>query len=108
MRGELSFERPADPRKAMATFDAEQVRLSGVIGRAVLRARITEGPPMWHAARSCVFEALTAHRPYRAGMAIEKALAIVHGDTGTAFCPVAVSGLDAWLERRGDDWALAA
>ena len=55
-----------------------------------------------------VFEALTATRPYRDGMPVEKALAIVHGDVGTAFCPEAASGLDAWLARAGDDWALAA
>ena len=42
-----------------------------------------------------VFEALIATRPYRAGMRIEKALDIVHGDVGSAFCPEAVSGLDA-------------
>ena len=55
-----------------------------------------------------VFEALTADRPYRSGMPVEKALSIVHADVGIAFCPEAVSGLDAWLERRGDHWALAA
>ena len=55
-----------------------------------------------------VFEALTATRPYRPGMPVEQALGIVHGDTGSAFCPEAVAGLDAWLERSGDDWALAA
>lgn len=55
-----------------------------------------------------VFEALTATRPYRPGMPVEQALAIVHHDTGSAFCPEAVGGLDAWLERSGDDWALAA
>ena len=41
-------------------------------------------------------------------MPVEKALGIVHGDIGSAFCPVAVSGLDAWLDAAGDDWALAA
>jgi hypothetical protein len=41
-------------------------------------------------------------------MPVEKALAIVHGDIGTAFCPDAASGLDAWLDRAGADWALAA
>ena len=55
-----------------------------------------------------VFEALTADRPYRAGMPIEQALGIVHGDVGTAFCFEAVSGLDAWLEACGGSWALAA
>ncbi|CAA9488196.1 MAG: Metal-dependent phosphohydrolase [uncultured Solirubrobacteraceae bacterium] len=55
-----------------------------------------------------VFEALTATRPYRAGMPVEKALDIVHGDIGTAFCPEAAAGLDAWLDRAGDGWALAA
>lgn len=33
-----------------------------------------------------VCEALTADRPYRVGMPAEKALAIIKGDTGTAFC----------------------
>ncbi len=55
-----------------------------------------------------VFEALTATRPYRAGMPVEKALSIVHRDIGTACCPHAAAGLDAWLEKAGDSWALAA
>nr|MBA2643902.1 HD-GYP domain-containing protein [Solirubrobacterales bacterium] len=55
-----------------------------------------------------VFEALTADRPYRAGMPVEKALGILHGDAGTAFCPEALSGFDSWLAHAGDGWALAA
>ncbi len=55
-----------------------------------------------------VFEALTADRPYRAGMPVQKALGILHGDAGTAFCPEALSGFDSWLAHAGDGWALAA
>lgn len=55
-----------------------------------------------------VFEALTADRPYRAGMSVEKALGILHGDAGTAFCPEALGGFDSWLADAGDGWALAA
>ena len=55
-----------------------------------------------------VFEALTADRPYRAGMPVEKALGILHGDAGSALCPVALEGFDSWLARAGDGWALAA
>ena len=55
-----------------------------------------------------VFEALTADRPYRAGMPVEKALGILHGDAGSAFCPVALGGFDSWLARAGDGWALTA
>ena len=44
-----------------------------------------------------VFEALTADRPYRDAMPIEKALGIVRGMSGTALCPAAVGGLETTL-----------
>lgn len=55
-----------------------------------------------------VFEALTATRPYRDGMPVEKALGIVRGDVGAAFCPEAASGSERWLGKNGGGWALSA
>ena len=55
-----------------------------------------------------VFEALTADRPYRDGMPVEKALAILHAGAGSAFCAVALGGFDSWLSHAGDGWALTA
>jgi HD-GYP domain-containing protein (c-di-GMP phosphodiesterase class II) len=46
-----------------------------------------------------IYEALTADRPYRAGMPPERALAIVREEAGTRLCPRAVEGLEAYLER---------
>ncbi len=47
-----------------------------------------------------VFEALTADRPYREAMPIEKALGIVRGMSGTALCPAAVGGPGGVAGRR--------
>jgi HD-GYP domain-containing protein (c-di-GMP phosphodiesterase class II) len=55
-----------------------------------------------------VFEALTADRPYRAGMPVEQSLSIVNSDVGSAFRGAAVSGLEALLAASGDGWMLAA
>ncbi|EFL88498.1 HD-GYP domain-containing protein [Ahrensia sp. R2A130] len=46
-----------------------------------------------------VFDALSAERPYRAAMPIEKALAILDEDTGTAFDGECVTALKRGLER---------
>lgn len=53
-----------------------------------------------------VFDALTADRPYRKAMPVEKALAIMRGDVGTAFDPAcfaalerAIAGLDTELAQ---------
>ncbi len=48
-----------------------------------------------------VFEALTAARPYREGMPVEKVLGILNGDAGTAVCGESVAALKTWLDRRG-------
>lgn len=43
-----------------------------------------------------IYEALTADRPYRAGMPRERALAILHEERGPKLCAVAVDALEAW------------
>lgn len=55
-----------------------------------------------------VCEALTADRPYRAGMPIERAFEIIVSDVGTALCPVAVNGLRQWLSLGSREWQLQA
>jgi HD-GYP domain-containing protein (c-di-GMP phosphodiesterase class II) len=47
-----------------------------------------------------VFEALTAARPYRAGLPIDQVLAMMQGDVGSGLCGDAFAGLEAWLDRR--------
>jgi putative nucleotidyltransferase with HDIG domain len=44
-----------------------------------------------------IYEALTADRPYRAGMPVEKALGILRSEAGTKLCPEAVAGLERSL-----------
>ncbi|MCY0093157.1 HD-GYP domain-containing protein [Hoeflea ulvae] len=46
-----------------------------------------------------VFDALTAERPYRAAMPIAGALAILDGDSGSAFDPVCIAALKSGLGR---------
>lgn len=46
-----------------------------------------------------VFDALTADRPYRAGMPVERALAILHADSGTALDGDCVAALERALAR---------
>ena len=41
-----------------------------------------------------VYEALTADRPYRAGMSREDALAIIDGDRGSKLCGTAIDALE--------------
>lgn len=61
-----------------------------------------------------VCEALTADRPYRQGMPAEQALAIIQGDTGSAFCPEVSEAFMQYqadsnlFERLGQRVALAA
>ena len=45
-----------------------------------------------------VFEALTADRPYRPGMPLEKALGIIRRESGSGLCPACIEGLESWLE----------
>jgi HD-GYP domain-containing protein (c-di-GMP phosphodiesterase class II) len=42
-----------------------------------------------------IYEALTADRPYRAGMTADRALAVLAQDRGTKLCPVALDALEA-------------
>jgi len=44
-----------------------------------------------------MYEALTADRPYRAGLDREPALAIVRAEAGTKLCPVSVEALERSL-----------
>ncbi|GGK38809.1 HD-GYP domain-containing protein [Salinarimonas ramus] len=46
-----------------------------------------------------VFDALTADRPYRAGMPVEKALSILHADSGSALDGDCVAALERALAR---------
>jgi len=45
------------------------------------------GPPARILAVADVFDALVSDRPYRAGMPIEQALAIIRSDAGSKLCP---------------------
>lgn len=45
-----------------------------------------------------VYDALTATRPYRSAMERSDALDLMRGQVGTAFCPVALSALEVYLE----------
>ena len=55
-----------------------------------------------------VFDALTADRPYRSAMPLEKALSIMRADLGTAFDPVCFSALERALAAIEGDLARAA
>ena len=46
-----------------------------------------------------IWEALTADRPYRAGMPVEKALGILEKERGTGLCPEAVDALHECVTR---------
>jgi HD-GYP domain-containing protein (c-di-GMP phosphodiesterase class II) len=57
-----------------------------------------------------IFDALTADRPYRAGMPVADALAILEKDVGTAVdaaCLAGLKGALAQLERSGQQPPLA-
>ena len=55
-----------------------------------------------------VFDALTADRPYRAAMSLEKALGIMRADLGTAFDPICFAALERALAAIEGDLARAA
>jgi HD-GYP domain-containing protein (c-di-GMP phosphodiesterase class II) len=55
-----------------------------------------------------VFDALTADRPYRAAMPIEKALGIMRADLGAAFDPLCFAALERALATIEGDLARAA
>jgi HD-GYP domain-containing protein (c-di-GMP phosphodiesterase class II) len=46
-----------------------------------------------------IYDALTADRPYRAAMPVERALAIIDGDTGSALDPACAAALKAVIAR---------
>jgi HD-GYP domain-containing protein (c-di-GMP phosphodiesterase class II) len=48
---------------------------------------------------SDVFDALTAHRPYRAAMQVPKALEIMRDEIGTSFDPACFAALERALTR---------
>jgi HD-GYP domain-containing protein (c-di-GMP phosphodiesterase class II) len=50
-----------------------------------------------------IYEALTADRPYRAGMERGQALQIIHRERGTKLCMNAVDGLEAAVDEL-DAW----
>jgi HD-GYP domain-containing protein (c-di-GMP phosphodiesterase class II) len=47
-----------------------------------------------------IYEALTADRPYRAGMPHDKAMSILSGERDTKLCGVAIDGLAAFIASR--------
>jgi HD-GYP domain-containing protein (c-di-GMP phosphodiesterase class II) len=55
-----------------------------------------------------VFDALTADRPYRAAMPLEKALGIMRADLGSAFDPICFAALERALATIEGDLARAA
>lgn len=55
-----------------------------------------------------VFDALTADRPYRAAMPLEKALGLMRADLGTAFDPTCFAALERVLAAIEGDLARAA
>lgn len=54
-----------------------------------------------------IYEALTADRPYRAGMTPQQALGLLARDRGTKLCPLALDALDA-VVAAGEERARAA
>lgn len=46
-----------------------------------------------------MYEAMTAHRPYRDGMSQEKVLGILGEESGVSICPESVAALISWLDR---------
>lgn len=61
-------------------------------------------PDMRILAVADIYEALTAHRPYRDGMPLEKAMGIIRSDTPHKLDDDAVAALEAWV--RTDDPAV--
>lgn len=55
-----------------------------------------------------IFEALTAARPYREGLAPEKVIAMLTKDAGVVVCPVSLDALKGWLERRDFESRMAS
>lgn len=49
-----------------------------------------------------VSEALSAKRPYRDGMPLDRVLGILRKDAGTALCDEAVAGAEQWLRSGGE------
>ena len=71
-----------------------------------------DGPRLTMTARvlavADVADALMSARPYRAAMPIDRVLAIIEGDAGTAFCPDCVVALREVLVERAAEMQVAA
>jgi HD-GYP domain-containing protein (c-di-GMP phosphodiesterase class II) len=50
---------------------------------------------------------LSAARPYRDAMPLERVLEILQRDAETAICPTALAGLKSWLAQREFDGRVA-
>ncbi len=71
-------------------------------GKGYHRRLVTEELPLHYRilAVADVYDALTAKRPYRDAMPIEKVLSIMDKDAGTAFAPEVVDALHHWIDRQ--------
>jgi putative nucleotidyltransferase with HDIG domain len=65
--------------------------------RGMTAAQLTV--PMRILAVADIYDALTAHRPYRAAMPVEQALGIVGEQAGSGLCPLAVDALETAVAR---------
>ncbi|MBA4029848.1 MAG: metal-dependent phosphohydrolase [Planctomyces sp.] len=70
-------------------------------GKGYHRRLVTEELPLHYRilAVADVYDALTAKRPYRDAMPLEKVMAIMDKDSGTSFAPEVVQALHEWIER---------
>jgi putative nucleotidyltransferase with HDIG domain len=80
----------------MAAAHHEKLDGSGY-HRGMTAAELTV--PMRILAVADIFDALTAHRPYRAAMPVKRALGIVGEQAGSGLCPRTVEALEAAVAR---------
>ena len=90
------LERVACFRDLAAVAAAHHERLDGS-GYHLGLAAFDLSRPARILAVADVFEALTADRPYRAAMPVDRALGIVRAQSGTGLCPAAIGGLETAL-----------
>ncbi|ODA32498.1 HD-GYP domain-containing protein [Planctopirus hydrillae] len=71
-------------------------------GKGYHRRLITEELPLHYRILPVadVYDALTAKRPYRDAMPIEKVMSIMDKDAGTVFAPEVVQALHNWIDRQ--------
>jgi len=71
-------------------------------GSGYHRGRIGDDltPPARVLAVADIYEALTAHRPYRLPMRPDEAIAVIHADAGTKLCHDACNALEAAVAER--------